>query len=85
MKASTLSALQAILGSLQVVNAGIASISHNPAVALILGAVVMGFSIYVQKMGNETTPSVDPPPPGGKKLITTDASGDVSVKETPAK
>ncbi len=85
MKASTLSALQAILATLQVVNTGLASVTHNPAASLIFGAVVMGFQVFVQKMGNETTPAVDPPAPGGKKLITTDAAGDVSIKETPAK
>ena len=67
MKASTLSALQAILASLQVINAGIAGVTHNPMVSLILGGVVMGFRVFVQKMGNEAIPSVDAPPPGGTK------------------
>ena len=85
MKASTLSAFQAILVALQIINAGIAGVTHNPMVSLILGGVVGGFSIYVQKLGNESTPQFDAPPPGNKKVITTDASGDVSSKETPAK
>ena len=82
MKPSTLSAFQAILSGLQVINAGIAGVTHNPTVSLILGGVVMGFQVYIQKMGNESIPQFDAPPPGSKKVITTDASGDVSTKET---
>ena len=82
MKTSTLSALQAILSGLQVINAGIAGITHNPTVSLILGGVVMGFQVYIQKMGNEAPPMVSPPPPGGQKTISTDAAGDVSIKQT---
>ena len=84
MKPSTLAAFQAILSGLQVVNAGIAGVTHNLAVTLLLGAVVMGFQNYVQKMGNESIPTFEAPPPGSKKVITTDAAGDVSAKESPS-
>ena len=54
--------LQSMLISAQVLNAGIATITHNAAAALIAGAVVGGFQYFVQHVGNQTVPA----PPSSK-------------------
>lgn len=54
MSQTTIMFLQSMLAALQVVNAGIASVTHSALVALLLGAVVMGIQVFVQAMGNKT-------------------------------
>ena len=45
----------------QLINAQIAVLTHNAALALLIGAVLAGFSYVVQHLGNQTVP--DPPKP----------------------
>jgi hypothetical protein len=49
-------ALQSLLLFLQVVNAGIASVTHDTLVALLIGAGVMGLSHFVNHLGNHAVP-----------------------------
>lgn len=55
-----LMALQSGLVTLQIINAGLATVHASPVLALIIGAVVGGVQTFVQNMGNKTVP---PPPP----------------------
>lgn len=49
--------LQSLLTTLQMINAGMATIPHMPiAVPLIAAAVVGGFQVFVQNLGNLTLP-----------------------------
>lgn len=63
MSQNTISLLQAIGITVQIINAGAAAVIHNPLVALIVSAVAGGYQYYVQKLGNESQP---PPPPAAK-------------------
>jgi hypothetical protein len=49
-------AIQSALITLQIVNAGIATVTHNALIALIIGAVVGGIQNYVQHAGNQSEP-----------------------------
>jgi hypothetical protein len=65
MSTNTILLLQSLLIFLQVINGAIATITHNAAVALIVGAFFGAFQFYVQHIGNQTVPanaSATPPP-----------------------
>lgn len=67
---NSLMTLQAFLTSLQMINAGLATVHPNAWVVLIVGAAVGGLQLYVQLAGNRQVPPPPPaqPPatPGGK-------------------
>jgi hypothetical protein len=64
MSANTVLLLQSMLITLQMVNAGIATIPSVPtAVAVIASAVVGGFQFYVNHLGNQIVP---PSPPASR-------------------
>jgi uncharacterized membrane protein YuzA (DUF378 family) len=52
--------LQTLLIFLQMVNAGLSGMVHNPMISLILGAAVGALQFLAQHVGNQTVP---PPPP----------------------
>ncbi len=58
-------ALQSFLTFAQVVNAGIASVTHDLLVTLLVGAFVAGLQVFVQHIGNQSVPipipAQDPP------------------------
>ena len=61
MSITALLALQSGLVSLQIINAGIGSLTHIPSwLPLVIAAVVGGGQFFVQNAGNKTVP---PPPP----------------------
>ena len=62
MSQNTLLFLQSLLITLQMVNAGLGTTVHNPTVSVLIGAVVGGFTFYVQQLGNQSVP----PPPSSK-------------------
>jgi len=57
MSANTLLALQSLGIVLQMLNGGIASVTHNGTVALFLGAAVGGFQYFLQHVGNQSEPN----------------------------
>jgi hypothetical protein len=52
--------LQSMLISLQIVNAGLASVTHNAALTLAVGALVGGMQFFIQNVGNKTVPPPEP-------------------------
>jgi hypothetical protein len=57
MKPITILFLQALLTTLQMINAGLATIPNMPiAMPLVVAAVVGGFQVFVQNIGNLATP-----------------------------
>lgn len=60
MTTNTLLMLQSILVTGQIINGGIAAITHNAMVVLIGGAVIGGLQFYVQHVGNQTKPQEKP-------------------------
>jgi hypothetical protein len=56
MKQNTVWVLQSIGIGLSVVNAGVATVTHNALIALLVGAVAAGFSAYAQHLGNQSVP-----------------------------
>jgi hypothetical protein len=58
MKPNTLLLLQSVCITVQTINAGLAAITQNAAVALIVGALAGGLQFYVQHAGNKTDPKV---------------------------
>ena len=71
MSTKAILALQSLLITMQIVNAGIASVTHNLLVALVLGAIVGGLQNFVQHIGNQTDPNArqngDPGQPNAGK------------------
>ena len=61
-KAMWLVVLQGIGITLQTVNAGIATVTHNAVVALIVCAVVGGYQFTIQHLGNQMLPQAAPDP-----------------------
>lgn len=57
MNTATILLLQSILTTGQILNAGIATITHNAVITLCVGAVVGGLQFYVQHLGNQTIPN----------------------------
>lgn len=55
--------LQSMLVTLQVINAGLATIVKEEAITLVVGAVVGGLQYFVQHIGNQFVP----PPPAQPK------------------
>ena len=62
MSQNTINLLQAIGVTVQILNAGIGTVTHDAAIVLIVGAIAGGFQIYVQRLGNASTPQ----PPAAK-------------------
>lgn len=85
MKPQNLMLLQALFVTGSIVNAGLATVTHNPVATLLAGAVMGGFQVYLQLLGNAAVPPIPPPAPGMTKTVTTSEAGDVSTKEKPAK
>lgn len=48
--------MQSVGITLQMVNAGLGTVTHNAAAALIIGAVIGGYQFYVQRVGNASVP-----------------------------
>lgn len=44
--------------TLQMVNLGIGTVTHDAGVALITGAFVSGYQFVIQHIGNQTPPSL---------------------------
>jgi amino acid transporter len=57
VNANTIIALQSLLLFLQVLNAGIASVTHDTLIVLLIGAAVMGLSHFVNHLGNHSVPA----------------------------
>ena len=58
MSPITILFLQALLTTLQMINAGLATIPNMPiALPLVVAAVVGGFQVFVQNVGNLAMPS----------------------------
>lgn len=63
MNTTALLALQSMLVSLQIINAGLGSLAHAPAwLSLVIAALLGGGQFFVQNAGNKTVP----PPPAMK-------------------
>lgn len=61
MNTTLLLAVQSMLVSLQIINAGLSGLAHVPAwLSLVIAAIVGGGQFFVQNAGNKTVP---PPPP----------------------
>jgi hypothetical protein len=56
MSPTTLLLLQSMLITLQTINAALGTIVQNPAISLVIGAVIGGFQYFVQNIGNKTVP-----------------------------
>ena len=56
MSTTTLLILQSIGIALQALNAGLSAVVHDPAVSLIVSAVIGGYQFFCQHIGNQTTP-----------------------------
>ena len=63
MSPTTLLLLQSLLITLQTVNAALGTVVKDPAISLLIGAVIGGFQYFVQNVGNKTVP---PPAPQAK-------------------
>ena len=46
--------------TVQMLNAGLSALTHNAALALILGAIFGGFQFVVQRLGNNSVPENSP-------------------------
>lgn len=64
MTQNTISILQAIGISVQIINAGIATKIHDSLISLIVAGIAGGYQYYVQHLGNASTP---PEPPTNSK------------------
>jgi len=49
--------LQSIGVTLQVVNAGLGTTVHNPAMSVMVGAIVAGYQFFIQHLGNQAIPT----------------------------
>lgn len=56
MKPNTILLLQSLLITAQTINAGLAAVTHNAVLALVVCAAVGGFQFFVQHIGNQTQP-----------------------------
>lgn len=56
MSTTTLLILQSIGIALQALNAGLSAVVHDPAVSLIVSAIIGGYQFFCQHIGNQTTP-----------------------------
>lgn len=57
MTQNTLRFLQAMLNTLQFINAGLAAVHQSPMIALICGGVLSGFSQYVHSCAADQEPN----------------------------
>ena len=62
MSPTLLLLLQSMLVTLQVINAGLATIVQDQAITLVVGAVVGGLQYFVQHVGNQSVPPPTPQP-----------------------
>ena len=67
MKPSTLLALQSVGITVHILNAGLATVTHNALIALLIGAFAGGFQYFLQNAGNQSTPPPPAPPVLGAK------------------
>ena len=65
MKPETLLLLQSICITVQTLNAGIAAVTQNATLALIVGALAGGLQFYVQHAGNRSEPRAPHAPQAG--------------------
>lgn len=56
MSTNTILLIQTVLVFGQIANAGLASVTHDPLVTLLIGAAVGAGQFFVQHVGNQTTP-----------------------------
>lgn len=56
MKPNTIVLLQSIGVTVQTINAGIATVLHEPIVTLIVAGVAAGYQFFVAHLGNEMDP-----------------------------
>lgn len=72
MSTTTILLLQSLLITLQMLNAGLSGVVHNPVVSLMLGAIVGGFQFFVQNVGNKTLPDKNVLPVGEVTIVQKD-------------
>jgi hypothetical protein len=49
--------LQSIGVTLQMVNAGLSGVVHNPAASLVISATIGGYQYLIQHLGNQVDPT----------------------------